>query len=171
MPANNLVFTVLDSISRATTLALIVAAGYGAVLWARGIAPVLLRLGNGLSRRRVALFARGDMLTSLGSLLDDSKLFRRGKVVPISLPLDLGKAEGTSLFVMAWHDWKEELPQILARKRDGTALIVYAPQELGFIPPADLAKLNSHRNVVVCNFRGRLMNDIVVSMITTSYEE
>ena len=55
-------------------------------------------------------------------------------------------------------------------KADGTALIIYAPQEHGFIPKETMALLDKKRNVVVNNFRGRLLNDIVASMITTSYE-
>jgi adenylyl/guanylyl cyclase-like protein with sensor domain len=45
-------------------------------------------------------------------------------------------------------------------------------------PPSIVAKgptvtrfLDRHRNIVVNNFRGRLLNDIIVSMITTSYEK
>ena len=34
-----------------------------------------------------------------------------------------------------------------------------------------MSLLDKKRNVVVNNFRGRLLNDIVVSMITTSYEK
>jgi hypothetical protein len=62
------------------------------------------------------------------------------------------------------------LNAILSAKKDGTALLIYAPQEEGFIPKEDIAKINQHRNVIVVNFRGRLLNDIVTSLITTSYE-
>jgi len=54
--------------------------------------------------------------------------------------------------------------------KDKTALIIYAPQELGFISKESMAKLNQKRNVMVTNFRGRLLNDITTSIITTSYK-
>lgn len=164
-------FNFLDYISRATTLVVVVAFLYGLVLWARGIAPVLVRLGKGLARRKIAVFAKGDMLKSLESLLDDSKLIRRTNVVTISHTGDISKAECASLFLVVWSDWKDDLPRILSLKKDQTPLIIYAPQDLGSIPPEVLRDLNSHRNCVVSNFRGRLMNDVVVSMITTSYEK
>ena len=63
------------------------------------------------------------------------------------------------------------LDSILSEKKDGTALLIYAPQEEGFISKEDIAKINQHRNVIVVNFRGRLLNDIMISLITTSYEK
>jgi hypothetical protein len=59
----------------------------------------------------------------------------------------------------------------LSEKKDGTALLIYAPQEEGFISKEDIAKINQHRNAIVVNFRGRLLNDIMISLITTSYEK
>lgn len=140
------------------------------VLWAKGIGPALLRLGMGLARRKIAMFAKGDMAGSLESLLLDSRLFSKRNLVPIRHDGDIDKGRSATLFVVYWPDWSESLKEILAQKSDGAALIVYAPQNKGSIPSDALAALNRKRNVVVCNFRGRLLNDIVVSMITTSYE-
>ena len=139
-------------------------------LWWRVIFPVLLRLGNGLAKRKIAIFAKGDNLMSLKNLLLDSKLFKKTKVVEISVNADIGKAEAVSLFLVSWPDWGNDIVDILNKKKDGTALIVYAPQDKGFIPNETIAKLNNHRNVTITNFRGRLLNDLVVSMITTSYD-
>jgi len=47
--------------------------------------------------------------------------------------------------------------------------ILIFSQEEGLIPREDLGKINQHRNVIIVNFRGRLLNDIVTSLITTSY--
>jgi hypothetical protein len=69
-----------------------------------------------------------------------------------------------------WPDWKAELIDIAQMKRDSVALVVYAPQEHGPIPKDTMAAIERSRNVIVNNFRGRLLNDIIVSMITTSYE-
>jgi len=57
-------------------------------------------------------------------------------------------------------------------KKDSTPLIVYAPQNEGRIEPQEVIdEINQHRNSVIVNFRGRLLNDILTSMITTSYEK
>ena len=165
------ILTVLDGLGRISTVIVIVSFLYTIYLWIRGIAPVLVRLGNGLARRKIALFAKGDMLVSLESLLHDSKLFNQANIVKIATDGDIEKAADATLFLLAWHDWEHKINEILAEKKEGTALIVYAPQEKGFIPSTMMTLLNSKRNVVVSNFRGRLLNDVVSSMITTSYEK
>ena len=148
--------------------ALIVAA---AIAWARGIVPVLYRLGNGLSRRKIAVFAKGDVLVSLENILRDCKLFKQTNIITIATEGDMDAANSATVFLVYWPDWKDNVEDVLRRKSDGTALIVYAPQEHGFIPRDTMSLLDKKRNVVVNNFRGRLLNDIVVSMITTSYEK
>lgn len=160
----------LEILGYASTALVIVATVATIVLWILGITPALLRLGNGLARRKIAIFAKGDMASSLKSLLLDSRLFRDRNLVTITDDGDIGKARGTTLFVVHWPDWTTTIDAILAQKADSVALIVYAPQEKGFIPQDVLGRLNGNRNVIVCNFRGRLLNDIVTSLITTSYE-
>jgi len=162
---------IFDILGYASTVIVLISVAVAIILWLRGIVPVLVRLGNGLSRRKIAIFAKGDAVGSLENLLHDSKLFDRANILKISTEGDLGIAEGATLFLMNWPDWKDHTSEILAHKADGTALIVYAPQDQGLIPSEQLKLLNSKRNVVVTNFRGRLLNDIVACMITTSYEK
>ena len=54
-------------------------------------------------------------------------------------------------------------------KSDTCALIIYVPRVLGLIPEEQMKKLDESRNTAITNFRGRLLNDIVTAMITTSY--
>ena len=161
---------IFDYLGYAATLVVITSAVAGFVLWVRGIAPVLIRLGNGLSRRKIALFAKGDQLSSLEDLLRDSKLFNHTRVIKVTHRGDFGKAEPATVYLVFWPDWKDELVEIVRAKRDGVALIVYAPHEHGPIPKPVMVEIEQKRNVMVCNFLGRLLNDIVVSMITTGYE-
>jgi hypothetical protein len=163
--------TIFDYLGYASTVLVLVSAITACVFWVRGIFPVLVRLGNGLSRRKIVIFAKGDVLISLANLLRDSKLFNSTNILKVPNESDIGIAETATLFLVYWPDWKNDLDKILRCKTDGTALIVYAPQEHGFIPKETMAVLDKQRNVVVNNFRGRLLNDIVASMITTSYEK
>lgn len=160
----------IDWVGRVSTVIVIVSVILGFYAWGKGIFPALWRLGNGLSKRKIALLAKGDNLKSLKSLLVDSKLFNVRNIFEISSANDLGRAEQATLFLVYWHDWPNELDEILRVAKDTTALVVYAPQELGFIPQDKMKALNSKRNVMVSNFRGRLLNDIVTSLMTTSYQ-
>lgn len=158
-------------ISFATT-AIVVATVITAIYYCvRGFVPVLIRLGNGLWKRRIAVFAQGDNLTNLVTLLNESKLFNRTNIIKITGEDQIEDAEKASVFLVHWPDCQKYIQTILGKKRENTSLIVYAPPDGGPIPPENMNELALRKNVVVNNFRGRLLNDIVISMITTGYEK
>lgn len=167
---NGTIKTVFDILGYASTLIVIVGAIVGVVTWLRGILPAIIRLGKGLAQRKIALFAKGDNLSSIRNLLLDSTLFNEQNIVEITSSADIGRAERATLFLVHWHDWEDNFDQLLSKKRDGTALIIYAPRDLGPIREKQMTTIGEQRNTTVTNFRGRLLNDIVTSMITTSYE-
>lgn len=162
---------ILAFIGAIETLLLVIGLIWAFVMWTRGIAPALLRLGNGLAKRKIAVFAKNDNLISLKRLLIDSKLFHEKNICEITKKEDLGIAEQTTLYLVFWHDWVEHIDDILRKKPDSCALIVYAPRNLGPIPEEQMRNIDGHRHTAVTNFRGRLLNDIVTAMITTSYEK
>ena len=163
--------TILAVVGTAETLVLLATLGYGFVLWTRGVFPALLRLGNGLARRNIAIFATAENSASLTRLLLDSGLFKPKNILEIARPQDIGVAERASVYLVFWHDWAERIGEILNKKPDKCALIVYAPRDHGPIPENLMKELDGHRHTAVTNFRGRLLNDIVTAMITTSYEQ
>lgn len=160
---------ILDVIGYGTTIIVVVAFLVGIYKWLAGISPALWRLGKGLAGRKIAVFAEANNFNSLKNLLIDSNLFKEKNIIQIATN-ELKKAEKYSLFLAHWKSIASHLDSILSVKKDGTALLIYAPQEEGFISKEAIAKINEHRNVLVVNFRGRLLNDIVLSLITTSYE-
>ncbi len=103
---------------------------------------------------------------SLKKMLVDSGLFQKTNVMKINKN-DLKTAEKFTLFLVHWKSFEGEIEKILDMKDDSTALIVYAPQSEGFIDKTIMEKINQERNSIVVNLRGRLLNDILVSMITT----
>jgi hypothetical protein len=141
---------------------------FGAVAVLRGIAPVLWRLGSGLANRKIALFAKGENLPSLKNLLLDSKLIQGKNIVEVTKPGDIGRANAATVYIVFWHDWADDIDAILSQKPDSCALIVYSPYDLEKIPAAQMKKLDGKRHTAVTNFRGRLLNDIITSMITTT---
>ncbi len=162
--------TILDWIAYATTLYFLLTLALGLYAWFKGILPALVRLGKGLSRRKIAIFAKGDNLKTLMNLLEDTKLFNKRNMIDISSFGDFGRAERATLFLIFWDDWQIEIEDILRAAKDNTALVIYAPKGPGSIPTNVFEKLNSKRNVMLSNFRGRLLNDIIVSLMTTGYQ-
>lgn len=161
----------LGYVGMVESILFVVAIIYAVALWVRGISPALIRLGNGLAKRRIALFAKGDNLSSLKHLLTDSKLFKDKNILQIGKKEDIGRAESATMFLVHWPDWASDIGEILNKKRDECALIVYAPYDKGRIPDEEMKNLDGRRHTAVTNFRGRLLNDIVASMITTGYEK
>jgi len=98
-------------------------------------------------------------------------LFNPGNIIEISRPEDIRVAEAATLHLVFWHDFQESIDDILRVKRDADALVVYSPQGQGFISQEQMNKLDGHRHTTVANLRGRLLNDIVSTMITTAYEK
>jgi len=127
----------------------------------------LYRLGIALSKRKIAIFAESDGLNNLKNILVDSKLFREKNILQIDRN-SIRKAEGESLLLLHWESFKDRLDDVLEIKKDAAALIVYAPTEGGKIDDDAMKKISDHRNIIVVNFRGRLVNDVLACMMTSS---
>lgn len=161
---NHPFFIIIGGIS--TTL-IVLSFFYTLYLVIKGIIPVWYRLGMGLSKRKIAIFADGEF-NSLKDMLVDSKIFCTNNISQINKN-DLKKAENNTIFLVHWKEFQDKIDDILKIKKDSAALVVYAPRSEGIIEPVEKMELiNSHRNTIVVNFRGRLLNDILTSLITTS---
>jgi hypothetical protein len=135
--------------------------------WFMGILPAVIRLGNGLSKRKIAIFAEGENLIVLKSLLLGSKLFKQNNIIEIGSQKILEDAKQATIYLISWKDYQSTIDGIIEKKEPGTAVVVYAAP--GSIPPARMEFLDSKPGVVVANFRGRMLNDILVCLMTTGY--
>jgi hypothetical protein len=147
------------------TLFTAVAIMFTVFLIIKGVFPVLYRLGIGLSKRKVTIFAEGEF-ENFKSMLVDSKLFLEKNIIKIDKK-SLKKAESSTLLLVHWKCFAADMEDIIKIKKDNAALIIYAPQVEGFIDKNILEKINLERNSIVVNLRGRLLNDILTCMITT----
>ena len=160
---NHPFFIVMGGIS---TAVLVSGAIYIIYLVVMGVIPVWWRLGIALSRNNIAIFADSDNFSDLKKILIDSKLFKEKNIDIIGIT-NIPSAASADLLLVYWPNFKDKLDEVLHVKSHSVGLVVYAPQEEGFIDKPAMAKLNTHHNVTVTNFRGRLLNDVFVSMITT----
>ena len=154
-------------IGYAETIIMIVLVITGFCLWVRGILPALINLGMGLAKRRIVIFANAEISKSIKDILTDSKLFKDKNIETISTIDDLHRGENESMYIVYWPEWKENIKEIINMKKDTCSLIVYAPKKGGFIPDEIMELIDSKRHAIVTNFRGRLLNDVLTSMITT----
>ena len=161
---NHPFFSILGGIS---TIFLIVSSLIALISAIKGVIPVWYRLGRGLAQRKIAIFAENDY-SSLKKMLVDSNLFQEKNIVQINKG-DIKKAKNFSVFLVHWETFKYQIPVILSLKNDNTTLVIYAPVDEGSIDKDVLKEINLERNSIIVNFRGRLLNDIFVSMMTTGY--
>jgi len=165
------IMCILDIVGYIGTAVAILTAVIIVVAWAKGIAPVLWRLGMGLARRRITIFASSDSAATLKKALVDSGLFQERNIEIVTQQADVGSGEGVTLFLLHWKDASQYVSDVLRIKKPGCYLVVYAPTDEGRVPDEAMALLAGHRNTSVTNFRGRLLSDVVMAMITTSYEK
>ena len=164
-------FFVLSIVGTFVTAIGIISGIWAVTLWLRGILPVLVRLGQGLSGRKIALLAKGDAADSLVALLEDSSLIKKRNIVKVSGVHDIGRIQDCSIFLLNWDDWGDNLLGVLDKKSDSQALLVLAEAGGPKIDEESMVLLRNHRNTSVCNFRGRLMSDMVLAMVTTAYDK
>lgn len=140
---------------------------YTVYLVLNGVLPVCYKLGLSLSKRQIAVFA-DNKFNELKDVLVDSGVFYEKNIKQID-KASMKKAEKISLYLVHYSSWKDKVDEILSMKDDSCAMIVYAPQDEGRIEEDILNRINSQRNTIVVNLRGRLLNDVLVSMITTGF--
>lgn len=167
----NMIIEILNYLGYMATIIILIQVIIGIYLWFKGIIPVLWRLGNGLAKRKICIFAKNNNQQSFSSLLADSGLFNEKNITNITKEDDFDKSQDCTLYLVYWPDWKNEIIKISSLKKDKEALVIYAPRLHGLIPEDVMSELDKKRNVTVVNFRGRLLNDIVTAMITTGYEK
>jgi hypothetical protein len=148
-----------------TTVIAILGSIYTLFLITKGILPVWYRLGLGLSKRRIAILADSGF-DELKSLLIDSEIFNQKNISKIGHG-ELKKIQQQTLLLIYWKEYSHQIDEIINLSADSTALIIYAPPQDGRIDDDSMKKINSQRNAVVVNFRGRLLNDILTTMITS----
>ncbi len=158
-------FTIVAVLSILTTI----------VFWILGITPLLWRLGLGRWTRKVAIVASSDMYATLEKDLVDSGIFRRGNISPINNK-SLSDVREHSLLLVHYQSFTEkEIETILNYKTSKSGMVFYfpefSPQKGKSIPPDMIDKIGNVPNTTIVNFRGRLLNDLITTLITTSYEK
>ena len=141
---------------------------YKVVCWAFGITPIVIRLGIALWKRKIAIFGSTEVFESIKASLTDSNLFKESNIVHIKAD-NIDKAKDETIFLVDWNTFGDKIEQIFsARKNHQTAIVIYAKP--ASIPPEKMNNIANRANTVVVNFRGRLLNDILTSLLTTSYD-
>lgn len=133
-----------------------------------GLSPLIFRIGKALWRRKIAIIASSEAYSSLNETISDSGIFKKNNIIHIT-PENIDKIKSYSIILVDWDSCNDNIEQIfVARKSDKTAVIISA--NAGAIPREIMPQIANKSNTVVVNFKGRLLNDILNSLITTSFD-
>lgn len=169
---NHPVFVIFGGISAIVILSGVVV---NFVFWILGIAPLLWRLGFGRWARKIAIVAKTEVYGQLKKDLADSGVFRESNISQISSK-SLAEIKDRDLLLVHYQSFSEsEIKTILANKRSKAGMVFYYPEfsnkRAKKISDEMFKQIGNKENTTVVNFRGRLLNDIITTLITTSYEK
>lgn len=127
-----------------------------------GLLNTLYRLSYNITKQKIAIYSKNN---SLENLIKDSKLFRNENIVKIESDNDLNIDDDITMMLIDYNDFKNELELILNKKKRNNSLIIYCPYDYGRIDDDIMNNIDKTPYSIVTNFRGRLINDIFISML------
>lgn len=148
-----------------TTFVTIITFILGVVLVFQGFIPVLWKLGNSVVYKKIDIFANSDDYNSIKKMLLSSKIFKEKNINHISID-DFRETQNSSLVVLSWKTAGDKISEIMKHKKESATLIIYAPHDAGRLDDATMDLVNSSKNTILSNFRGRFVNDVFISLIT-----
>ena len=131
------------------------------------ISPLVFRIGNALWRRKVAIIGNTESFSTLKDCIVNTGIFKKNNVIHIPIG-NIEKLKTYTLLLVDWESSGNNIDEIfLVRKNHNTAVVIFAKPSC--IPPEKMFEIANKSNTVVVNFKGRLLNDILSSIITTSF--
>lgn len=158
---------VLGLVGDIMTLGSIIAAAVVAYCAITGILRALWRFGLGVAWRKVHIIADADVRDELRSDLIGSGIIKKRNIATRTKGMT-GNLKGACMFILDYeYLGEDEVLKILSNKDFNSGALVYAKP--GIIPEGVLDKLNTYQHVSVVNFRGRLVNEALLLLLSTSF--
>ena len=172
---NDITIVVINVVGSVTILVAIAMFFYTVLGWFFGVAPMIKRFGLVRWFRKIYILAEGDMYDDLKKDLEDSGVFRKRNIFKITKNhlLDVKDIDFALIHYQSFT--KNTVKQILKDRKPKAGFVFYYPEfdpQNGKMIPRDMIKLiNKHQFTTVVNFRGRLINDLVTTLLSTSYDK
>ena len=132
-----------------------------------GLSKPLWRFGMGVAWRKVFIVADGDSRDEIKNDLVRSGIFKE-KNVKTKTKGEIGDLKGARLLILKYEYLeKEKVLEMVSQKAPDCGVLVYA--KFRAIPDDVLDELNLFQHVSVVNFRGRLVNEALLLLLSTSF--
>ena len=128
------------------------------------------RFGLALFKKKIAIVASDNDYRDLEEDLADSGLIKEDNILRISNK-QLAKTKDALLLIVVYGYLDEkDFRELVKGKNARCGLIVYCPPENGYVPKEEMTLLSATAFTALCNFRGRLVNDVLLMMLSTSFK-
>lgn len=163
-----LVFEIIGAITIVGAIIVGLATFFG---WTAGIFMVMKRLGLGRWYRKVLIVGSTSETKSLRKDLEDSGVFRKSNISEVD-GRNLSDIKEASLILLDyWSLTKPQVSTVLANKRKQAGLVVYSPMGKRRIPDEISEAINNEPFTTLVQMRGRLVNDLLITLMSTSYDK
>lgn len=163
----------LEIIGLLTTAISVSAVLIAVICWVLGIGPLLYRLGMGRWGRKISVLADSASFALLKADLVNSGIFREKNVEHINHG-DLSKVRERDLLLVRYGSYSvDQIKTIISNKNSSAGMIIYFPDfsPTNRVPDDVMSLINNEPHAILVNFRGRLINDILITLLSTSYEK
>ena len=139
--------------------------------WTMGIFMVMKRLGIGRWYRRVLVVSDISHGASLKEDLINSGVFREKNIKVIG-EQNISDVKNSDLILLDyWSISPEKSLVAIANKQSHAGLVVYSPMKNGRIADEVTERINDEPFTTLVNMRGRLVNDLLITLMSTSYDK
>lgn len=138
--------------------------------WFSGVFLVMKRLGLGRWYRKILIISTNDGGQCLKRDLVDSGVFRE-KNITVATDNNLADVKNSDLILYDYWKLPEYISDVLRNKQKEAGLVVYSPANNQRMPTDAVEMINKEPFTVLVNMRGRLVNDILVTLMSTSYDK
>jgi len=171
----NFVQIFIDIVGIFTTVVAILIFIWVIISWIIGAYPIFYRIGFGRWSRKITIAANSEMYNTLKTDLVDTGIFREKNISPQITNQSFSKIKKASLVLIHYQSFTEdEIKTILSYKQAHSGFVFYFPefsQPDNIIPKEMMKAINNEQFSTIVNMRGRLMNDIVTTLLSTGYEK
>ncbi|MBS6869707.1 MAG: hypothetical protein ACLTHL_08145 [Collinsella sp.] len=129
------------------------------------------RFGLALCGKKIMIVASAEDYCDLEEDLSDSGLIKRKNIQRVS-DKHISKVKDALLLIVVYgYLDKDGFREIINGKSSRCGLIVHCPPEKGRIDDEEMGLLSKTAFTALCNFRGRLVNDVLLMMLSTSFKK
>lgn len=135
-----------------------------------GVTQALWRFGLALFGKKILVIADESDYEDIREDLSDSGLIKNKNIQRISNK-HLDKINDALMLIVVYgYLGNDDFEVVIRRKNSRCGLIVHCPPEKGRIDERQMSLLSKTSFTALCNFRGRMVNDVLLMMLSTSFK-